>query len=1060
MILFVLAFITFSISNDKVVICFYDDNITECPYSSYKFSVSNFSEYIYADIPTSDHITFEFHAPTSQEDVINISRFDKSKLNKLEFYFYSNETQFPEFTLSTSDNFAPASLSFKNVKPTIDFNTNFSEFLLDNSPVTIPGRYIQASNLFVDSNSLQNVDLITSDSISFKNAFGFQKQQNFVIKSLTSNSKLDFIDVNSALLKISIVLSNLFFESQDNVTLLSFDLSNWYGNVTVNHGSFLKLFTVLECFAYSSNHHFPFLIVNFVGQLELKKSNWPKSDVPLLQITAMNQISFISNKIIISGFIPAHILTGEGDLTITPTIYSSGFMKLTVQNTNLSISQPLLFTENYYFFVNEIETTRKSGNTTIVADPPLMYVSIGKFTPSTSKSEFELRGTANYILKNLPSPTDGFTPTVYVEHLWFENNVTFNFDLENGCANIRVLDFVLMQTWPTYFIPLYNGNEKAVSEQKKFKLICAKLLKEQKESLMLPPSGFPRGFNRGASIVHSYYEQDPSTSQTLKCFGLDIYGEVTDVSNIFCLADESTKSSCPSDSQYIGENDNWKKFVNIDAGELEFYAFRGASLSFESFSMVNVSVIGSKGSEKIEIQPEGVDHLKLTNVDATLLVENSSVNVELTNSKLKGPSNTYGMGSLITDPTSLKSIEGRNDLEVQVIVKDVPDTKITIQKDGSVLLSDSGVSFKSRRSNHIEKVDEDNIPEPSSIILINRDVANIEFTFEQGSGQSIENSTIIAKFDNSSSTVSFNGLSYASRFFVLDGFSGTLNFGQETSIPIDLINDHDVTIQTSSEVKKLTFESELDLDGSFLSNVEIHSNRVRVVPRAITSEDSIISADHFAVLEDASATLKTLAITNSLSVFPGSHLSIENADEIPSEITVNYKLENLPSIFIGSESKKHKITRIVFSYEDDNFNTAIMNRTLLFKDGLAIVEGSGLDCSDATYDFESSYIYYSGSYSLLKAECVGDDHNTVKLFVNPYANEPPTASPAPLIPTQTPAPNNTREQVIIISMTVVTFFLIVVIVIIKCMNRKKKYVSKNKNLDTQPMLIPNEGNAE
>lgn len=80
-------------------------------------------------------------------------------------------------------------------------------------------------------------------------------------------------------------------------------------------------------------------------------------------------------------------------------------------------------------------------------------------------------------------------------------------------------------------------------------------------------------------------------------------------------------------------------------------------------------------------------------------------------------------------------------------------------------------------------------------------------------------------------------------------------------------------------------------------------------------------------------------------------------------------------------------------------------------------------------------------------------------YVNQYTAEPPTATPAPLIPAQTSPPNNTRQQVIIISMTVVTFFLIIVIVIIKCMNRKKKYVSKNKNLDTQPMLIPNEGNA-
>lgn len=519
MILLALAFITSSISNEPVTICFYDDNVTECQPCAYKYSISNFSEYIYADIPTSDFITYEFYAFTKTEDVINISRFNKTILKRMEFKYFSNETRSqPEFTLSTSDNFVPQTLMLVNVKPTLDFNTNFSEFLLDNSPLTIPGRYIQATNLGVDSNSIINVDYITSDSISFKSAFGFQKQQSFVIKSLTSNSKLDFIDVNSALLKISIVLSNLLFESQDNVSLLTFDLSNWYGNVSVSHGSFLRIiFTVLECFAYSSQHHFPFLILNFMGQLELKKSNWPTSSTPLIQINALTSISFISNKIIISGFIPAHILTGQSELTITSTIYSSGFQKLTVQNANLSISQPLLFTENYYFFINELETTRKSGNTTITSDPPLMYVSIDKFTPnSSSKSEFQLIGSANYILKNLPSPTNGFTPTVYVEHLYFENNVTFNFDLKNGCSNIRVLDFVLMETWPTYFIPLYSGSEKVESEQKKFKLICAKLLKEQKEKIMLPSFGFPRGFNRGASIVNSYYEQDPATNQTLK----------------------------------------------------------------------------------------------------------------------------------------------------------------------------------------------------------------------------------------------------------------------------------------------------------------------------------------------------------------------------------------------------------------------------------------------------------------------------------------------------------------------------------------------------------------
>ena len=1071
MILFALALFTSSIRREPVTICFYDENVTECPPFALKYSVSNFSEFIDDDIPTSDLITFEFHALTKLEDVINISRFNFSELNIMEFNCFSNDTQSqPEFLLSTSNNFAPPTLRLTNVKPTLDFNTNFSELFLDNSPITIPDRLITADNLGVDSNSLKNIDIITADKIAFKNGFGILKEQNFIIKSTSENSKLEFISFNTALLKINIVLSNLLFGNQDSSALLTIDLSNWFGKVTVNHYSMSNLFTTLECLAYSFNYHFPYLIVNFANQLELPKSNWPTSTVPLIEIHGMDSFKLFTNKIAISGFIPAHIYSDSSDLTISPTIYSSGFLKLTVGNSNISISQPLLFTENYYFTISELETVRSSGNTTITADPPLMYILIEKFTPNkSSKSEFQLIGSANYILKNLPLPHDNFSPTVYVEHLWFENNVTFEFNLEDGVPNIRVLDFVLMKTWPTYFIPMYNMESYKKVPDSKHKLICAKLLKEQKEELMLPSYGFNRGFNRGASIVHSYYEQDPTTNQTLKCFGLDIHGNIEDVSTIFCLADSSTKSECPADSQFIDQSDKWESFVANNAGDLTFYIFRDSSLSFDGFQMVNVSVIGMKGSQKVEILPNGVDHLRLSNVDATLLADNSTVNVELTNSKLNTPTDRYKMGALITDPISLKSVQGRDQFEVQVTVKDVPDTKITVTKEGSVTLIDSDVTFKSQRQQKIEDNenddDDDEEIEPSSLILIKPEVSSVVFTFEDGAGDAIENNTIIAKFTNSSS-VSFNGLSSASRFFVLDGLSGTLDFGKERSIPIDLINVHDITIKASEEVDKLTFDSELDLDGSFISDVEIHSNRVRVIPGAKTSDDSVVTADHFALLEDSSATMKSLTVKNSLTVYPGAHLSIQNTEELPSVLTVNYKLENLPLIEIGKNSNKndskYKPSKIVFNYNDDNFNTAIMNRTLLLKNGLEIVSGSGFDCSTTSYEFYSPYVYYYGIYSLLKAECSGDDHNAVKLYINPNPAVPPTASPAPLIPTQTPAPNNTKQQVIIISMTVVTFFLIIVIVIIKCMNRKKKYVSKNKNndMDTQPMLIPNEGNAE
>lgn len=1078
MILLALTIIASSINDDPVLICFYDVNATLCPPFARSFKVSNFSDFITADIPTSEKITFEFHASTSLNDVINISRFDESKLKNLEFVFLPDESKTqPEFTLSTSNKFVPSNMILNNVRPTFDFNTNFTELFLLNSVINIPGKYITAKNLNVDADSLKNIDTITSDSILFNNVFGDQSPRSFVVNSFSEKSTIQFVSISSLMLKASIVLSKLLFENQHNTTLISFDFSNWYGNVTIKYGSLKELFMTLECLAHSPYHHFPFLSVDFANQLQLPKSNWPNSTKPLIQITAMSVLSF-SNKIVISGFIPAHILTGPSDLTISPTIISSGFMKLTMQNSNLSISQPLLFTENYYFFINELATTKKEGNTTIYSNPPLMYVCIDKFTENpNSKTEFQLIGSANYILKNLPAPNNGFAPTVYVEHLWFENNVTFNFNLQDGAPSIRVLDFVLMQTWPTYFIPLYTGKnqmeEKAV-DQKKFKLICAKLLKEQKEQLMLPPSGLPRGYNRGASIVHSYYEQDPTTNQTLKCFGLDIHGDVSDVSNIFCLADANTKSKCPPDSQFIGTDEKWQKYVTTDAGELTFYLFREASLEFANFSMVNVSVIGSESSEKVSIEPTGVDHLSLTNLQATILNNNRSVNVELTNTKLTSPGGRYEMGPLKTDPFSLKSIENREELDVQVTVKNVPDTKITINKKGGVTLTDSGVTYRSKIHQNDQNItstlfenDDENMLEPASFILINSDVSEIVFTFEEGSGESIFNNSIVATFSNSTQA-SFSGLSHASRFFVLDGFSGTLDFDKEITIPIDLINGHDIKIKTSTK-EFLTFQSEVDFAGTFVSDVEIRSNHARVMPGSEISVDPTIKANHFVVMENAAASMKSLSVKDSLNVYPGSYLNVQETDEIPQTLTVHYNLENLPSVYINANSKSSKLTdkkinvkRIIFSYEDDKFNTAIMNRTALFKDGIEIVSGTAISCSSTSFDFQSTYAYYYGIYSLITAKCVGDDHNSVKLYVNDKSTAPPEPTPAPLIPTATPEPNNTRQQVVIISMTVVTFFMIIVIVIIKCMNRKKKYVSKNqnKNLDTQPMLQPNEGNAE
>lgn len=1022
------------ISAQELRICFYKANETLCVPESHNFDVDNFNEYETAELPAADTIFFDFQSSLKDGDSINLTRF-ADHLTTAHFAGFENSST-PTISVTT-DTFVPSNLTFENVETTLNFN-QFTSLSIINSPLTVKDQAINATGLKADGVSISSITLISANKVSITDLFSATKAINIRMISHSENSTFAIGSFSTISLMTDIIFSRICFSYANKSPSALFDFDQWNGKLTISHSSLMEkeINMILRCLAYSKLHTVPFFRVNFIGNLNIPKSNWPVSTEPLFEVSGTTfPLLSIPNIIQVGDFIPANVNTGVSTLYIDPVEPYSGFLKVTVEHDNLSIYHPVFLLENYYFYINELETSLPK-NTTVFCDPPLLYVSIDRFThKSKSTGSLSLLGSGNYIIKSLPSAKDR-SPTIYIEHLWLESNVTFPFDLESYSTNIQILDYVLMNTWPTYFIPIYTGSKPDKIPSSSHKIICAKLLKEEKESLLFPVNGYPNGFTRGTSVLHSYYQQDPDTEQQMKCFGYNIEPSSVEYSTVFCLATDETKSKCPQDSLYISATDSWDAHVQTDAGELTFHLLLNdaSTFSFAGFSMVNVSIFGNT-NQQVAISPENIDWLTLSHVTASFTSSNSLLNLNLTNVVLDNGDN-YIMGPLYTDAASLKSLKCSESLQVPVTITDVTDKSISFNADGSVSLKESGVTF------HV--IDNVNHTNPSVLIMSDK-VTEVTFGFEP----TTDNSTYIVKF-NHQVNAQFTNPQNSPANLIFDGFIGTLNLKQVKSVPFKFFNAHDIDIESDEDFQ---FDSDFEISGSLTSNRDITINSLLTSTQNPTSIETHLQATNLEINANSTVNFTSVGVTGTFSMNPGSTVFIENAPTFPSVVSIIYNLANLPFVQFGSKSN---VAPELISFENvaSSYNFIIKNQTNAFKDGIDVI--SGLDCSKTKYEFRSEYIYYQGEYSLLTAQCV--DH-TVRLFLNENAVPPPEPTPIPFIPTQSPTPDNTNKQVVIISCTVLAFFFIIVFVIIKCMNKKKKYVPKKPQaeLNTVPLL---EGNAE
>ncbi|OHS95725.1 hypothetical protein TRFO_10373 [Tritrichomonas foetus] len=991
---------------ESTYICFYDQDKDLCE-GDFIFSVNNFEEYLSANITVTESVFFEFLASLKSDDVIDLDRFSNSTIVQ----FKSNITV-SQISLSSSNvDLLPADLHFFSLATVFSFNS-FQKVGFEACNVTLPDQKITADSLTVDGSSMKSLKSLKGDRIAVHRIFEIKDHFSIPVYSLNENSTFTVANFNTITLSTNIVNSCLEFGKSDS--LIIFDFLNYDGKVSIDHNSVsdYELFMTLKCLSHSPYLHFPYLNVNFVGQLSLPQSNWPESDTPIMTITATANL-VLPSRLVVAGFIPANVDV-LNTLIITPTLDNSGFMKVYMLiNKPLTIIQPLLLTQEYNFYINEFASLPK-GNVSVSSDPPLMYVNIRKF--GEGEHDYVLNGSAYYVLNSLP----GKNSTVYVEHLWFDSNLTIPFDL-NSISRIRVTDYVKMETFPTYFTPQFIGAQPTTEVNAKFNIICAKLLKEQKEALLLPPNG-TRGFVRGASIVTPFFEQDPTTTDTLKCFGINVKGNINTVSNRFCISDNAGK--CPEGTQKVDVNE-WDKYLTTDAAEVTFYLFNsGVSLSFQSFNNTHVFLYGSS-YEKVSLPSEGLSKITAENVEITFTSQNTEIEAEFTNVKFAPDS--YLLGNLITDTNSLKTIKNKqfND----VFIQKVDESHITFGQE--VKFEQNDVTFEAENTN------------------ISLESSNARFTFSE------HHNKTMSVFVQNTATVTLDGVESASDDFVIYNFSGILNLkGSSNNIPIVLRDTRNIEISADS---KITFTNGLEIGGTFKSNVDVHSKLISINSDTTVETDKLISADDFVISKNVVAKLPKMKVSNNFDVMMGSSLTIDSVENLPSEIRVHYNLADIPKLTLNSLSS---VSKVVFVYDligEISRNEAVKNETQFLQSGIPIIYAS--DCANVQFEFTSNYIYYSGEYSLLEAKCVD---GSVKLFASSSAVVPPAPTEVPYIPTQSYKPDQTTKQVVIISCTVIAFFLIIVIIITKCMNRKKKYVSKKKEVDmnTQPLLNTHEGNAE
>ena len=1005
-----------SLAETDLFICFYGSDPSFCS-GDFQFSVDDFAKYQNTSFPEAEKVFFEFIDSLKKGDVIDLAKFDKSN----EIDFHNNGTiDFASVEIKTSSDFIPNELHFSGIDLVLSVSSALKNATFENTNIQVQDGKLIAQNILVDGVSLSSINSLQADFIEASNILNGAEQFSTKILSQSENSQFVLRSFQTLTLNVYIFKSQLLFGYSNNESVISFDLEEFYGNVTIDHSSLRNkdILITLECLCYSSYFHFPFLILDFVGFLTLQDSNWPYLKQPILQINAKSNP--LINNIAVSGFIPAYLTTAPFMTTnISPTKESSGFIKVSLgEASTFTIIQPFLLTEQFYFYIRELSSPESSSNTTITANPPLLYVNIDRFE---GEHDYILNGSAFFVLNHIP----GKNSTIYVDHLWIESNeLTFPFDLE-GASKIRVTDYVKMKTYPTHFLPQYIGEPpQGEVSQRKFNLICAKLLKEEKEDLLLPENGI-RGFVQGASIVEPYYEQDPQTEAVLKCFGMKIEGNINSVSNILCFSDDTSK--CPSSSQPVTE-DNWNNYVRSDVLSINLYVYKsGITLSFMNFSKTILNITGSSYEKIAIVDASNINKITAEKVELLVSSQNPNATVELRDSKFGA--DIYSMGPLVTDISSLKTIPSV--FFQNVTITDVDENHITFGED--ITLEKNGITVSSQ---------------DATIQLLSDEV---KFSFNAN-----RNNTLNVEFHSSNAQVSFDSLSKATDLFTISNFSGTLTIS-ESVVPFTIRNARDVTIQANSD---LTFSSKLEISGQFSSNVNIASSSLSVLDNAnITTH---IITDDFYLADHAIALIDSISVNKNFDVYPGSILSVPKVRDINCMLRIHYNLTDLPRLemqFLNSDNawNNHSID---FIYEGISANDAIRGADLFFSN-IPIIQSDGIVCSSFQYTFHSNFVYYNNQYSILKSVCSGD---SISIALNDNAVPPPQPTPIPYIPTQSPVPDNTSEQVVIISCTVLAFFFIIIVILVKWMNKKKKYTVKKKteniDLNSTPLMNPHEGNAE